>query len=109
MSKPKKVALLTAGGLAPCLSSAVGGLIERYNGSYILAVAAYNAGPGRVSAWLGSNGDPRSPTVDVVDWIEQIPIAETRNYVQRLMEATQVYRTRLGVSAGLTLDQDLRR
>jgi pyrophosphate--fructose-6-phosphate 1-phosphotransferase len=30
MSKPKKVALLTAGGLAPCLSSAVGGLIERY-------------------------------------------------------------------------------
>jgi pyrophosphate--fructose-6-phosphate 1-phosphotransferase len=25
------VALLTAGGLAPCLSSAVGGLIERYS------------------------------------------------------------------------------
>lgn len=30
MSKPKKVALLTAGGLAPCLSSAIGSLIERY-------------------------------------------------------------------------------
>jgi pyrophosphate--fructose-6-phosphate 1-phosphotransferase len=30
MNKPKKVAILTAGGLAPCLSSAVGGLIERY-------------------------------------------------------------------------------
>jgi len=90
-------------------SAYLASLIERYNGSYVLAVAAYNAGPGRVSAWLASNGDPRSPNTDVVDWIEQIPIAETRNYVQRLMEATQVYRVRLGVGAGLTLEQDLRR
>ncbi len=30
MNKPKKVAILTAGGLAPCLNSAIGSLIERY-------------------------------------------------------------------------------
>jgi soluble lytic murein transglycosylase len=48
--------------------------------------------------------------VDAVDWIEMIPIYETRNYVQRVLEATQVYRQRLeGNLARLALAEDLRR
>ncbi|BCA58360.1 lytic transglycosylase domain-containing protein [Sphingomonas sp. HMP6] len=60
-------------------------------GSYPLAVAAYNAGPGNVNKWLRANGDPRMPGVDIVDWIEAIPIYETRNYVQRVLENAVVY------------------
>ena len=60
-------------------------------GSYPLAVAAYNAGPGNVNKWLAANGDPRQGTVDIVDWIEAIPISETRNYVQRVLENAVVY------------------
>ena len=69
-------------------------LVDNYNGSYILAIAAYNAGPGNVSKWLKEMGDPRLvDDVDViVDWIEMIPFKETRNYVHRVMEALQVYR-----------------
>ncbi len=60
-------------------------------GSYPLAVAAYNAGPGNVNKWLAANGDPRQGTADIVDWIEAIPISETRNYVQRVLENAVVY------------------
>jgi soluble lytic murein transglycosylase len=60
-------------------------------GSYPLAVAAYNAGPGNVNKWLRANGDPRTPGVDIVDWVEQIPIFETKNYVQRVLENAVVY------------------
>lgn len=60
-------------------------------GSYPLAVAAYNAGPGNVNKWLRANGDPRMPGVDMVDWIEAIPFQETRNYVQRVLENAVVY------------------
>ena len=74
-------------------------LIERYDGSYILALAAYNAGPARVRRWLDVFGDPRTPEVDPVDWIESIPIYETRNYVQRVLEGLTVYRRRLGAEA----------
>jgi len=85
-------------------------MIERFDGSYVLAVAAYNAGPGRVRQWIDRFGDPRREGVDVVDWIETIPIYETRNYVQRVLEATQVYRQRLeGNLAPLALAEDLRR
>jgi soluble lytic murein transglycosylase len=69
--------------------------LDEFGGSHVLAFAAYNAGPGRVRTWLRRNGDPRSPGVDVVDWIEQIPFSETRNYVQRVLEGTQVYRVLL--------------
>ncbi len=65
-----------------------------WNGSYVLTFAAYNAGPNNVKKWLNSYGDPRSPTVDPIDWIELIPFNETRNYVQRVLENTQVYRAR---------------
>ena len=60
-------------------------------GSYPLAVAAYNAGPGNVNKWLRANGDPRLPGVDMIDWIEAIPIYETKNYVQRVLENAVVY------------------
>lgn len=88
--------------------SYLAGLIDDYDGSYVLAVAAYNAGPGRVKQWIRDNGDPRSAGKDVVDWIELIPIDETRNYVQRVFENLQVYRQRLGAQTA-RIDEDLRR
>lgn len=66
-------------------------LLVRYSGSYPLAIAAYNAGPGNVNKWLTANGDPRLPGRDIVRWIESIPISETRNYVQRVLENAVVY------------------
>lgn len=70
-------------------------MLQRYGGSYVLATAAYNAGPGRVDAWVEEFGDPRAPGVDPVIWIEQIPYSETRNYVMRVLEGMQIYRVRL--------------
>jgi soluble lytic murein transglycosylase len=85
-------------------------LVDRFDGSYLLATAAYNAGPGRVRQWLDQYGDPRQADVDVVDWIESIPFDETRNYVQRVMENLQVYRSRLTKGASkIALENDLRR
>lgn len=66
-------------------------MMDYYEGSYVLAVAAYNAGPGNVNKWVRSNGDPRQPGVDVLQWIENIPLTETRNYVQRVLENAVVY------------------
>jgi soluble lytic murein transglycosylase len=70
--------------------------LETFGGEYVLALAAYNAGPHRVKRWLKERGDPRLPGVDMIDWIERIPFAETRNYVQRVLESLHVYRLRLG-------------
>lgn len=84
--------------------------INSFDGSYILALAGYNAGPHRVREWMTQIGDPRKNGVDVIDWIELIPVSETRNYVQRIMESLQVYRARLaGGKAPLQIMQDLRR
>ena len=66
-------------------------LLRYYQGSYPLAIAAYNGGMGRVNRWLQSNGDPRQPGVDMIQWIEDIPIFETRNYVQRVLENAVIY------------------
>jgi soluble lytic murein transglycosylase len=71
------------------------GDVSDWNGSLVLAIASYNAGPGNVRKWVAANGDPRSPAVDPVDWIEEIPFNETRNYVQRVLENAQIYRSRL--------------
>jgi soluble lytic murein transglycosylase len=68
-------------------------MLSYYGGSYPLAVAAYNAGPGNVNKWLRANGDPRLPGTDIVKWIEEIPIYETKNYVQRVLENAVVYDT----------------
>lgn len=85
-------------------------LIARFNGSYVLAIAAYNAGPARVSQWVGQFGDPRLTGVDTVDWIEKIPFGETRNYVQRVLENLQVYRLRIGKrELAFSLAEDLHR
>jgi soluble lytic murein transglycosylase len=84
----------------------LGSLVARFNGSYAMSFAAYNAGQGRVQEWAKTYGDPRGRDVDVVDWIERIPFDETRNYVQRTLENLQVYRARLG-SPELRLGADL--
>ena len=86
-------------------------LIDRYDGSYLLAVAAYNGGPRNVGRWIEAHGDPRTdPEVNVIDWIEMIPIRETRNYVQRVLEGTQVYRWRLGrTPTAASMERDLAR
>jgi soluble lytic murein transglycosylase len=88
----------------------LGHVIGDFGGSYVMAAAAYNAGPGRPAEWAGYCGDPRSSTVDPVDFIECIPFSETRNYVMRVLEATTIYRARLnGGVTRLTLSADLKR
>lgn len=85
-------------------------MIERFDGSYVLAIAAYNAGPARVSRWLGNVlCDPRRPDCDAIDWIELIPIEETRNYVQRVLENLQNYRYILGHAPQANIRTDLAR
>jgi soluble lytic murein transglycosylase len=87
----------------------LGELIDRFRGSYIMTFAAYNAGPSKVADWVKIYGDPRDPKVDPIDWVERIPYTETRNYVQRVLENVQVYRSRLGGKTALLIDSDLRR
>ncbi len=91
-------------------STFLGQLVDQFGGSYVMAAAAYNAGPGRPPQWAAACGDPRGSTTDPLDFIECIPFGETRDYVMRVMEATQVYRARLnGGVAPLTLANDLKR
>ncbi|MCG8444053.1 MAG: lytic transglycosylase domain-containing protein [Caulobacterales bacterium] len=85
-------------------------LLVDFDGSYVLAAAAYNAGSSRARRWINDYGDPRSGAVDPIDWVESIPFSETRNYVQRVMENLQIYRARLADGAvPITLPQDLAR
>ena len=86
------------------------GVIDRFDGSWAMAAAGYNAGPSRPAQWIAFCGDPRNPSVDPIDFIECIPFTETRDYVMRIMEGTQIYRARLnGGTAPITLTADLRR
>jgi len=88
----------------------LGDMAATFNGSYPMAAAAYNAGPGRPPQWIAVCGDPRGATTDPLDFIECIPFSETRNYVMRTLETTQVYRARLnGGVAPLQLSADLKR
>ncbi len=70
-------------------------LLEQFDGSLVLTFAAYNAGANRAAQWIKTYGDPRGPDIDPVDWIELVPFSETRNYIQRVLENTQVYRGQL--------------
>jgi soluble lytic murein transglycosylase len=89
-------------------SAYLDGLVSDFDGSYVLALASYNAGPGRARRWIREYGDPRDPKIDVVDWIESIPFTETRGYVQKVMESVEIYRRRLGHS-GSGIEADLKR
>ncbi len=85
-------------------------LLKRFSGSYIMTIAAYNAGKGNIPKWIRAYGDPRRGKVDPIDWIELIPFTETRNYVQHVLENTQVYRARLNGSTNpIRLQADLQR
>jgi soluble lytic murein transglycosylase len=84
--------------------------MDEFRGSYILAIAGYNAGPGRARQWIREFGDPRDPNVDPIDWIHRIPFLETREYVQKVLSNIQVYRARLGEErTAVRLNADLRR
>ena len=75
-------------------------LINQFNGSKILAIASYNAGPKATNKWINDFGDPRQSQnmEEVIDWMESITYKETRNYVQRILENLIVYEYRLGIN-----------
>lgn len=73
----------------------LGQMLQRFDGNYAMAAAAYNAGPRRVDRWLIEFGDPRTNEINLIDWVELIPIYETRNYVQRVLEGVHAYRKAL--------------
>uniref|UniRef100_UPI0025BD6A62 lytic transglycosylase domain-containing protein n=1 Tax=Bradyrhizobium sp. TaxID=376 RepID=UPI0025BD6A62 len=83
-------------------------LLKEYAGCHIMTFAGYNAGRGRVRDWVKLYGDPRDPNVDAIDWVERIPLSETRNYVQRVMENLQVYRVRFDGGASVLAKFDQR-
>ncbi len=78
-------------------------VLDQFGGSWPLAFAAYNAGPRRVREWLAANGDPRDGGVDMVDWIELIPVEQTRNYVQRVLENATIYQAQRSEAGKLLL------
>ena len=73
-------------------------LLKQFDGSLVLTLAAYNAGPARAKIWIKRNGDPRNIDIDKIDWIEMISFGETRNYIQRVIENYRTYRTYLNKS-----------
>ena len=83
-------------------------LLKEYAGSHIMTFAGYNAGRGRVREWVKLYGDPRDPNVDPVDWVERIPLSETRNYVQRVIENLKVYRVRFDSEPAVMSKSDSR-
>ncbi|TJW03758.1 MAG: lytic transglycosylase domain-containing protein [Mesorhizobium sp.] len=89
--------LTTDAGYNATLGAAfLGEQLGRFDGSYVLTFAGYNAGPNRAALWVAKYGDPRGKDIDaVVDWIERIPYTETRSYVQRVMENYEVYKMRI--------------
>lgn len=83
-------------------------MINSYDGSYVLAIASYNAGPGNVRKWIKRFGTPNNNSDSAINWIEKIPFTETRNYVQRVLENLQVYRA-LEKKNPVQIERDLRR
>lgn len=89
-------------------SAELADLLKTYDGNHVLVLVGYNAGRGRVRQWIARYGDPRDPSVDVVDWVERIPFTETRIYVQRVMENLQAYRSRFDERATPGIEADMR-
>jgi peptidoglycan lytic transglycosylase len=87
----------------------LGDLVKEFKGSYILSLVAYNAGPRRSLEWMHRYGDPRAKGVDPIDWVESIPFTETRYYVQKVLQNTHVYRSRLAPSSMRGMSADLLR
>ncbi len=87
----------------------LGDLLADYKGSMVMTLAAYNAGPGNVRKWVAKHGDPRTRSIDPIDWTESIPFQETRNYVKKVLQNVQVYRTRLGQKKRHSIMADLHR
>ncbi len=87
----------------------LGDLMKQFDGSYIMTFIGYNAGPGRAIRWAKAYGDPRSSRVDPVDWIESIPITETRMYVKKVMSNVHIYRTRFAPHTIRPMTVDLNR
>ncbi len=93
---------------AQIASAYIGDRMVEFGGYYVVTLAGYNAGPGRARQWMRENGDPRTGTIDAIDWIERIPIEETRQYVEKVLANIQVYRARLGEPLALRLEGDLK-
>ncbi len=87
----------------------LGDLIADFDGSYVLTLVAYNAGPRRAREWVAEYGDLRSGLVDPVDWVESIPFYETRQYVQKVLQNLHIYRSRLAPKSVQAMSADLRR
>ena len=84
-------------------------MAEEFGPSVALIASGYNAGPGRPRRWMTEFGDPRSPDVDVVDWVETIPFTETRTYVMRVVEGVVIYRAKLKGAVGpVRITQELK-
>lgn len=94
---------------AQIASAYIADRMREVRGSYVLGLVSYNAGPGRARQWIRELGDPRAAGADPIDWIETIPIEETRLYVEKVLSNIQVYRARLGEKTPLRLMQDLAR
>lgn len=78
----------------------LGRMVEEFGPAIALVASGYNAGPGRPRRWISEFGDPRTPGVDVVDWVETIPFGETRTYVMRVVEGVVIYRAKLKGEVG---------
>ena len=73
-------------------------MLVKFNNALPLALAAYNAGPGRVKIWLNRYGDPRKKEISYENWIESIPISETRFYVQKVLSNLRMYQKRYNLN-----------